>query len=162
MHCTDIEMACNFLESSLSRSERIVFGESASTPGSSHSLGKGKIAMETNPDADCPIQKGPQVAHHARSGQEKHFVYLFWHGTKLDLYARRLTVFCAFSRALRKRWIDLVSVAMVEGRRRAIETEKHYWAKHQAAVRVTPSGKITDSQGKELMPIAINAVTKQA
>jgi hypothetical protein len=72
------------------------------------------------------------------------------------------TLFCAFSRALRKRWIDLVSAAMEDGRRRAIEIEKLYWAKHQAAVRVTPSGKITDSQGKELMPIAINAVTDGA
>jgi len=69
---------------------------------------------------------------------------------------------CAYSRALRKRWLDLVAAAVVEGRRRAIEIEKLYWAKHQAAVRVTPSGKITDSQGKELMPIAISAVTSQA
>ena len=67
----------------------------------------------------------------------------------------------ACSRALRKKWLDLVSAAMGEGRKRAIEIEKLYWAKHQAAVRVTPSGKILDGQGKQLMPIAISAVTSQ-
>lgn len=41
---------------------------------------------------------------------------------------------------------------MAAGKRRAREIEEMYWTRHQAVVKVTPSGVVTDTQGKRLLP----------
>ena len=41
------------------------------------------------------------------------------------------------------------------GKKRAHEVEQLYWTKHQAVVKVTISGVVTDIHGKQLMQTAI-------
>ena len=66
-------------------------------------------------------------------------------------------VYCR-RRALRKKWLDLVAAAVQQGKEHARELEQLYWAKYQAAVTVTPSGKVVDAHGKSFMPIHVDAV----
>ena len=58
-------------------------------------------------------------------------------------------------RALRSKWLALVKDALRDGQERARRVEEVYWQKHQAVVQVSPSGKVTDSHGKRLLPTSI-------
>ena len=58
-------------------------------------------------------------------------------------------------RALRQKWLDLVTAALAAGKAQARQVEQMYWTRHHAVVRVTPSGVITNAQGKRLLPTSI-------
>lgn len=59
--------------------------------------------------------------------------------------------------ALRKKWLDVIAAAIKQGKARARQLEEIYWAKYQAAVTVTISGKVIDSKGKAFMPTRLEA-----
>ena len=50
------------------------------------------------------------------------------------------------------KWWATSEQLLAEGAKRALQVEAAYWASRQQVVRVTPSGRIIDSCGKELTP----------
>lgn len=51
----------------------------------------------------------------------------------------------------------MVAGAVNQAKAAARRLEEKYWTKHRAAVKVTLSGQVLDSNGKVFMPIRLNA-----